>query len=122
MAEGFMRSFNPEMEVYSAGTRPEKQVNKYAVKVMGEIGIDISQYYPKLVDSFVSESFDFVITVCNNAKEACPVFIGKVGNRVHIGFEDPADAVGTDDEKLAVYREIRDQIKNDFSKFYESIK
>ena len=121
MAEGIMRNLNPTMEVFSAGTRPEKQVNKYAVIVMNEIGIDISQHYPKLVDSFVSEPFDFVITVCDNAKEACPVFIGEVKKRVHIGFEDPADAIGTDDEKLVVYRKIRDQIKNDFSKFYESI-
>lgn len=118
MAEGIMRNLNPKMEVFSAGTRPEKQVNKYAVKVMGEIGIDISQHYPKLVDDFVSQPFDFVITVCDNAKEICPVFIGTVGKRVHIGFEDPADAIGTDDEKLVVYRKIRDQIKERLTKFY----
>ncbi len=121
MAEGIMRDLNSKMEVFSAGTRPEKEVNKYAVKVMAEIGINISQHYPKLVDSFISQPFDFVITVCDNAKEACPVFLGKVGKRVHIGFEDPADAIGTDDEKLVVYRKIRDQIKNDFTKFYQSI-
>ncbi len=118
MAEGIMRNLNPKMEVFSAGTRPEKQVNKYAVIVMGEIGIDISQHYPKLVDDFVSQPFDFVITVCDNAKEICPVFIGKVGKGVHIGFEDPADAIGTDDEKLVVYRKIRDQIKERLTKFY----
>ena len=119
MAEGIMRNFNPKMEVFSAGTRPEKQVNKYAIKVMSEIGIDISQHYPKLVDEFIFEPFDYVITVCDNAKETCPVFIGKVGKRVHIGFEDPADATGTDEEKLIVYRKIRDQIKNEFTKFYK---
>ncbi|OFX32335.1 MAG: protein tyrosine phosphatase [Bacteroidetes bacterium GWA2_32_17] len=119
MAEGIMRNLDSKMEVFSAGTHPEKQVNKYAVKVMSEIGIDISQHYPKLVDDFVSQSFDYVITVCDNAKEACPVFIGKVGKREHIGFEDPADATGTDDEKLIVYRKIRDQIKNKFTKFYK---
>ena len=119
MAEGIMRNFNPQMEVFSAGTRPEKQVNKYAIKVMSEIGIDISQHYPKLADEFIFEPFDYVITVCDNAKETCPVFIGKVGKRVHIGFEDPADATGTDEEKLIVYRKIRDQIKNEFTKFYK---
>jgi len=119
MAEGIMRNLNPKMEVFSAGTRPEKQVNKYAIKVMSEIGIDISQHYPKLVDGFVSQPFDYVITVCDNAKEDCPVFIGKVGKRVHIGFEDPADAKGSEEEIISVYRKIRDQIKKRFTKFYK---
>ena len=119
MAEGIMRNFNPKMEVFSAGTRPEKQVNKYAVKAMSEIGIDISQHYPKLVDEFIFESFDSVITVCDNAKETCPVFIGKVGKRVHIGFDDPADAKGSEEEIISVYRKIRDQIKKRFTKFYK---
>jgi len=119
MAEGIMRNFNPKMEVFSAGTRPEKQVNKYAIKVMSEIGIDILQHYPKLVDNFISQSFDYVITVCDNAKEDCPVFIGKVGKRVHIGFEDPADAKGSEEEIISVYRKIRDQIKKRFTKFYK---
>ena len=119
MAEGIMRNLNPKMEVFSAGTRPEKQVNKYAIKVMSEIGIDISQHYPKLVDEFIFESFDSVITVCDNAKETCPVFIGKVGKRVHIGFEDPADAKGSEEEIISVYRKIRDQIKKRFTKFYK---
>jgi len=119
MAEGIMRNLNPKMEVFSAGTRPEKQVNKYAIKVMSEIGIDISQHYPKLVDGFVSQPFDYVITVCDNAKETCPVFIGKVGKRAHIGFEDPADAKGSEEEIISVYRKIRDQIKKRFTKFYK---
>ena len=119
MAEGVMRNLNPKLEVFSAGTRPEKQVNKYAIKVMSEIGIDISQHYPKLVDGFVSQPFDYVITVCDNAKETCPVFIGKVGKRVHIGFEDPADAKGSEEEIISVYRKIRDQIKKRFTKFYK---
>ena len=119
MAEGIMRNLNPKMEVFSAGTRPEKQVNKYAIKVMSEIGIDISQHYPKLVDEFIFEPFDYVITVCDNAKETCPVFIGKVGKRVHIGFEDPADAKGSEEEIISVYRKIRDQIKKRFTKFYK---
>jgi len=119
MAEGIMRNLNPKMEVFSAGTRPEKQVNKYAIKVMSEIGIDISQHYPKLVDGFVSQPFDYVITVCDNAKEDCPVFIGKVGKRSHIGFEDPADAKGSEEEIISVYRKIRDQIKKRFTKFYK---
>jgi arsenate reductase len=85
---------------------------------MNEVGIDLSSNYPKLVDQFLNETFDFVITVCDNAKETCPVFIGKVGKQLHIGFEDPADATGTEEEILSVFRKVRDEIKRDFYEFY----
>jgi arsenate reductase len=85
---------------------------------MKEIGIDISFHTPKNVDQFLSEQFDYVITVCNHAKEACPVFIGKVKHRLHLGFEDPAEAQGTDEEIIAAFRRIRDEIKTTFSAFY----
>lgn len=119
MAEGFLKSFDNEMELYSAGTNPSKQVHPKAIRVMSEVGIDLSKNYPKKVDQFLSESFDYVITVCDNAKEACPVFIGKVGKQLHIGFEDPADATGSEEEILSEFRRIRDEIKKDFYKFYE---
>jgi arsenate reductase (thioredoxin) len=119
MAEGILRSIDPSLQVHSAGTRPEKEVNKNAVRVMEEIGIDIFRNLPKNVDQFTGESFDFVITVCDNAKESCPVFTGKVGKRLHIGFEDPADARGTESEVLSIYRMVRDQIRERFSLFYE---
>lgn len=121
MAEGFLRSFNPRNEIISAGTKPEKIVNPHAVKVMKEVGIDISGHLPKHVDKFVSESFDHVITVCDNARESCPFFTGKVGNRVHIGFVDPAGARGTEEEVMAEYRRVRDQIKAEFQAFYDSL-
>ncbi len=111
MAEGILRDLNPEFEVFSAGTRPEKQVNPFAVKVMKEIGLDISGQYPKNVNEFTGGDFDHVITVCDNAKEICPVFTGNVKHRSHIGFEDPAYAVGTDEEISDVYRRVRDEIK-----------
>ncbi|MPM11180.1 Arsenate reductase [bioreactor metagenome] len=114
MAEGILRKLHPEAEVFSAGTKPEKEVNPYAVQVMLEMGIDISDQYPKSVNQFIKKSFDYVITVCDNARQICPVFTGKVRNRLHIGFEDPADATGSDEEKLIVYRKIRDQIFNRF--------
>jgi arsenate reductase len=85
---------------------------------MNEVGIDLSSNYPKLVDQFLNETFDYVITVCDNAKETCPVFIGKVGKQLHIGFEDPADATGTEEEILSVFRKVRDEIKRDFYEFY----
>ena len=119
MAEGFIKSFDPELEVYSAGTNPSKQVHPKAIQVMKEVGIDLSKNHPKMVDKFLNESFDFVITVCDNAEETCPVFIGKVGKQLHIGFEDPADATGTEEEILSEFRRIRDQIKEDFFKFYK---
>jgi len=120
MAEGFLKSFNKNLEVFSAGTIPTEKVNPFAVKVMKEIGIDISKGIAENVDKYLSQSFDYVITVCDNAKETCPVFIGKVKHRLHIGFDDPADAVGSDDEVLPVYRRVRDEIKKEFYEFYES--
>ena len=121
MAEGFLKSFDKKLEVFSAGTRAETLVNSYAVKVMAEKGIDISTQFPKNVDLFTKESFDYVITVCDGAKEICPVFTGNVKHRLHIGFEDPADAIGSDEEKLIVYRKVRDEIEREFRKFYENI-
>lgn len=117
MAEGILRKLYPEADISSAGTKPETDVNPYAVQVMAEMGIDISDQYPKSVNQFIKKSFDYVITVCDNARQICPVFTGKVRNRMHIGFEDPADATGTDEQKLAVYRKIRDQIFNRFGEF-----
>lgn len=118
MAEGFFRSFDPRLEVFSAGTRPAPHANPYAVDVMREAGIDISGNKPKNVDQFVGEPFDYVITVCDGAKEICPVFTGTVKHRLHIGFDDPADATGTFDEVIAVYRRVRDEIRETFGRFF----
>ncbi len=118
MAEGFLRSFDPSLEVYSAGTRPSTQVNPKAIAAMREVGIELSGAFPKNVDRFIHESFDYVITVCDNARETCPVFFGKVRQRLHMGFEDPAEAVGMEDEVMAVFRRVRDEIKNEFQNFY----
>jgi arsenate reductase len=85
---------------------------------MREVGIDISQNMPKNVDIFVAEPFDYVITVCGGAKEVCPAFTGNVKNRLHIGFDDPYEAKGTPDEVMAVYRRVRDEIKEAFHAFY----
>lgn len=123
MAEGFLKSFDSRLEVDSAGTDPALQANPIAVAAMKEVGIDISQNIPKSVDLFLSDSFDYVITVCDNAKETCPVFLGKVKNRLHMGFEDPADTVGTIEKVMPVYRKVRDEIKEEFNAFYiEQIK
>ena len=121
MAEGFLKSFDPNLEVYSAGTAPAERVHPKAVQVMVEEGIDIRNNYPKSVDQFIDQSFDYVITVCDAAKESCPVFTGNVKHRLHIGFEDPAEATGTEEEILAVFRKVRDEIKRDFRRFYDDV-
>jgi len=120
MAEGFLKSFDENLEVYSAGTNPAERANPYAIKAMNEVGIDISDGIPENVDKYLSQSFDYVITVCDNANETCPVFMGSVKHRLHIGFDDPADAVGSEEEVMPVYHRVRDEIKKDFYEFYKS--
>ena len=118
MAAGFLKSFDSHLEVYSAGTEPAARINPHAVEVMREAGIDISGGTPKSVKQFVNQSFDYVITVCDDADKNCPNFSGKVGKRVHIGFIDPAKATGTEEEILGVFRQVRDEIKQKFSDYY----
>ena len=120
MAEGFLKSFDGGLEVFSAGVKPEERVNPNAVKAMNELGIDISKGISQDVNEYINDSFDYVITVCDNAKETCPVFLGDVKEQVHIGFEDPADAKGTEEEVMPVYRKVRDEIKKEFFKFYQN--
>jgi len=122
MAEGFLKSFDPGLEVFSAGTHPAPRVNPNAVKVMKELGIDISHHIPEKVDQYIDREWDYVITVCGGANESCPAFTGKVKQRLHIGFDDPADAVGSEEEVLAVYMRVRDEIKAGFYNFYQEIK
>jgi arsenate reductase (thioredoxin) len=120
MAEGFLKSFDPALQVFSAGTNPASLVSSRAIQVMKEVGIDISSGYPKSVDQFTGEPFDYVITVCDHAKETCPVFSGDVKHRLHIGFDDPAEANGTEKEILSEFKRIRDEIKDQFTGLYIS--
>lgn len=121
MAEGYLKYFHPDWEVFSAGTKPAEKVNPYAIKVMIEDGIDISHNEPKSVEQFLNQEFDYVITVCNGAKETCPMFTGKVKQRLHIGFEDPAEAKGSEEFILNEFRRIRNEIKNEFQNFNKKI-
>ena len=118
MAEGFLKSLDSTLEVFSAGTNPAPRISSRAIQVMKELGIDISDGYPKSVDQLIGEPFDYVITVCDHAKEVCPVFTGTVGSRLHIGFDDPAMASGTEEEVLQLYRRVRDEIREQFNTFY----
>ncbi len=118
MAYGFLQSFNDRINVFSAGTEPAKQINQKAVMVMKEAGIDISHQKPMLVDHYLHDEWDYVITVCDHAKETCPLFQGKVKNRLHLGFEDPSNATGSEELIMNEFRRIRDSIKDTFYKFY----
>lgn len=118
MAQAFLKSFDRNIEVYSAGTAPAPYVHPLAIRVMQELGIDISNTRPKHVNNYIDTQFDYVITVCNDAKESCPIFTGKVKHHLHIGFDDPALATGTKEEQYAVFCRVRDQIKETFRKFY----
>ena len=114
-----MRSFDAGLDVHSAGTRPAPQVHPAAVVALQEIGIDISAARPKGVGQYLNQRFDFVITVCDDANEACPAFTGAVGQRVHMGFEDPARATGTEADVLDRFRTVRDQIRERLYQLYQ---
>ncbi|HPC99364.1 MAG TPA: arsenate reductase ArsC, partial [Bacteroidales bacterium] len=118
MAQGFLQSFDDRLTVCSAGTEPAKQINQKAVQVMKEAGIDISKNSPKSVNDFLNDQWDYVITVCDDANETCPVFIGKVKHRLHMGFEDPSKINGPEEFIMNEFRRVRDLIKNEFLKFY----
>jgi arsenate reductase len=113
MAEGLVDHFlGDRWEAFSAGTEPSGYVHPLAVKAMAELGIDISDQRSKSVDEFRDTTFDVVITVCDNAAENCPLWLGS-GNVHHIGFPDPADATGREEERMDVFREVRDGLRRE---------
>jgi len=118
MAHGFLQSFDPNLTVCSAGTEASGKLNQKAVAVMKEVGIDISHHTSDSVDQYLGEEWDYVITVCGGANESCPAFIGTVKHRLHIGFDDPSHAVGTDEFIWSEFRRVRDEIKDGFWRFY----
>ena len=110
MAEGLLRhDAGDRFEVESAGTKPG-HVRPEAIAVMKEVGIDLSGHRSKHVDEFADQSFDYVLTVCDNAKESCPIFPGH-GNRIHRAFDDPAALEGSEQHRLALFRRVRDEIR-----------
>jgi arsenate reductase len=121
MAAAFLRSFDASMKVCSAGTQPADSVHPFAVRVMAELGIDISRELPKNVEIYKHQSWDYVITVCMGASETCPVFVGRVTHRLHFEFDDPATVRGDEDFVLSEFRRIRDEIKDTFFSFYQHI-
>ncbi len=120
MGEGLFRSEGGEgFDIFSAGTKPS-QVRPEAITVMREIGIDISGHRSKSVDEFAGESFDYIVTVCDNARDNCPVFPGG-GSRLHWSFEDPAAVQGSETERLDAFRRIRDQIHERVKEFFSGV-
>ncbi|MHA3773182.1 arsenate reductase ArsC [Verrucomicrobiota bacterium sgz303538] len=117
LAEGILRAAAGDViQVASAGSKPAGYVHPLAIEVMKEIGIDISHHRSKHLDEFLNQDVETVITVCGNAEQACPIFPGQV-NRHHWPFDDPAHATGTDEEKLAVFRRVRDEIRQVFEAY-----
>ena len=118
MAEGLLTSSLSNTKVYSAGTKPEK-VNPFAIKAMAEIGVDISRNTSNHVDEYTDIDFDYVFTVCDNAKEICPVY-PEAKQMIHHSFADPADATGNESEQLQVYIQVRNQLRDYFKTFFEN--
>lgn len=121
MAEGLLRNMRPDMEVASAGSNP-CYVHPNAIKVMADIGIDISKQHSKHVEEFAGQDFDYIITLCAEAADAiCPQFPGTARHMIHWKYPDPIRAEGTEDEKLAVYRNVRDDIKAGIESWIKSL-
>jgi arsenate reductase len=118
MAHGFLQSFDPNITVCSAGTEASGKLNTKAVQVMKEAGIDISHHTSDPVSKYLNDEWDYVITVCGGANESCPAFTGKVKYRLHIGFDDPSNAVGTDEFVMSEFYRVRDEIRAGFHDFY----
>ena len=117
LAEGILRAVAGDfLDVQSAGSKPAGYVHPLAVVALQEIGIDIAAHRSKSMNEFLQQPVETVITVCGNADQACPIFPGQV-NRHHWPFEDPAHATGTDAEKLAVFRRVRDEIRRTFTAY-----
>ena len=113
MAEGLLNKMGKgEFQSYSAGSKPEKKVNRYAIGVMAELGVDISSKNPKHISEFNNQSFEYVFTICGKEEETCPVFLGQAKYYINRPFDDPALFKGTEEETLGYYREIRDKIKS----------
>ncbi len=119
MAHGFLQSFDESLIVRSAGTEASGKLNEKAVAAMKEIGIDISHHTSDPVEKYLDQEWDYVITVCGGANENCPVFMGKVKNRQHIGFDDPSHVSGTDEYIWSEFIRVRDEIKEGFQKLYK---
>jgi arsenate reductase (thioredoxin) len=119
MAQGFMESFDKRLTIRSAGTEAAGRLNEKAVEVMKDAGIDISHHTSDPVDKYLDEQWDYVITVCGGANENCPVFMGNVKKRLHIGFDDPSHVTGTEEYIHSEFIRVREEIREGFYKLFK---
>ena len=119
MAQGFLQSFDSRLKVFSAGTEASGKVNPNAIRVMKDAGVDISHHTSDSVGIYLGMEWDYVITVCGGANENCPVFSGNVKHRIHMGYDDPSDANGSEEFINSEYIRVRDEIRLGFRKLYE---
>lgn len=120
MAHGFLQSFDTNLTVCSAGTKASGKLNPKAVEVMKEAGVDISHHTSNSVEIYLGEEWDYVITVCGGANEACPMFTGKIKHRLHMGFDDPSDAQGAPVFIHSEFIRVRDEIRESFLELYNT--
>lgn len=122
MSEGWLKKLAPDWTIASAGISPAQEVHPLAKLVMEEVDININNALPKSVFQFTDDPWDYVITVCGNAEKTCPVFVGEVGKRVHIGFDDPDAFTGSEDAVLNEFRRVRDEIGQKMTVFVKEHK
>lgn len=120
MAQGALQAIDSRLEVHSAGTHPAARVNPTAVEVMREVGIDLSEAYPKSVETYIAQPWDYVVTVCGGARDSCPAFSGQVAHRLHIGFDDPSEVAGTPEYVRREFERVRDEIRQAMAQWYET--
>ncbi|NCC18816.1 MAG: arsenate reductase ArsC [Bacteroidia bacterium] len=118
IAAAWLRHFDSTLEVVSAGTQPADKISELAIKVMAEEKIDISNEKPKHVNQFIGQEWDYVITVCGDANENCPIFTGEVKHRFHFGFNDPTRVNGSESFLMSIFRKTSKEIKNTMAEFY----
>ena len=119
MAHGFMESFDKRLTVRSAGTEASGKLSRKAVEVMKDTGIDISHHTSDPIDKYLDQEWDYVITVCGGANENCPVFLGNVKKRLHIGFDDPSHVTGSEEYIHSEFIRVREEIREGFYKLYK---
>jgi arsenate reductase len=121
MAEAFLQKTDSSLEIYSAGLNPEAENDPMAIQVMNEIGIDISTKKPRSYHEFEGMVVDYMITICDGTTEKLPVIQIQTGHKIHLGFDDPKKAFCSDEQKIDIYRDIRDEIRNELDYFYTHI-
>ena len=121
MAHGFLESFDENIYVRSAGTHASGKLNPKAVTVMQELGINISLHTSDPVEKYLNEKWDYLISVCDGANETCPAFVGEVKHRLHMGFQDPSDAIGDEVFIWSEFRRIRDEIQHTFRSWFDEL-